>query len=352
MSTLSCRFCSEANPAGARFCNGCGSPLHLKPCPKCEAITDLLMGSCHQCGYSFDAEQSDEAADAVPSARAAPGAIDPGRVEDGPVPDEPLHTPESFAKSLNMRGGMDLLQRAEPALRGPDREADRAFAHEPPEDQEAPGRERVSACERAAMHRGTSFRRASVAVALIAIAAVAYYGHLFYVPSGESGSEVSVASDGGGEGAATPSGTSASEPSSRPSTTRDELRTGALPAASVVAGPPLAAMPRVAPAGPASDVPADASVKRNAASEQQSPPPTPPGMAPKGNRTGRQADAIATQRLTEREMAGFARPQSPATPGTTDRDAIETRRLINRDLGVFLSPGSTGRPDVTSSSSK
>src|SRR5215471_9532148 len=32
---LLCRFCDHYNPAGAKFCNDCGSPLHLKPCEQC-----------------------------------------------------------------------------------------------------------------------------------------------------------------------------------------------------------------------------------------------------------------------------------------------------------------------------
>ena len=44
--SLSCRFCHHANPSGAKFCNECGSPLHLRPCPRCEAVTDASAGAC------------------------------------------------------------------------------------------------------------------------------------------------------------------------------------------------------------------------------------------------------------------------------------------------------------------
>jgi hypothetical protein len=45
-----CPFCYHANPAGARFCNDCGSPLHLKPCKQCEAINDQAARNCYKCG--------------------------------------------------------------------------------------------------------------------------------------------------------------------------------------------------------------------------------------------------------------------------------------------------------------
>ena len=54
LDALRCSFCEHANPAGAKFCNDCGSPLRLKPCERCDAINDLDATSCHQCGAEFD----------------------------------------------------------------------------------------------------------------------------------------------------------------------------------------------------------------------------------------------------------------------------------------------------------
>jgi hypothetical protein len=48
-----CPFCNHANPAGATYCNDCGSPLHLKPCNQCEAINDRLASNCYSCGAEF-----------------------------------------------------------------------------------------------------------------------------------------------------------------------------------------------------------------------------------------------------------------------------------------------------------
>jgi ribosomal protein L40E len=50
MFPLQCFFCNHINPAGAKFCNDCGSPLHLKPCRQCEAINDQAAKNCYKCG--------------------------------------------------------------------------------------------------------------------------------------------------------------------------------------------------------------------------------------------------------------------------------------------------------------
>jgi len=34
MPAITCLFCDHANPAGAKYCNECGSALHLKPCDR------------------------------------------------------------------------------------------------------------------------------------------------------------------------------------------------------------------------------------------------------------------------------------------------------------------------------
>ena len=47
-----CIFCAHVNPAGAKFCNDCGSPLHLKPCRQCDAINDRAARRCYNCGIA------------------------------------------------------------------------------------------------------------------------------------------------------------------------------------------------------------------------------------------------------------------------------------------------------------
>jgi ribosomal protein L40E len=50
MASLTCSFCNHANPAGAQFCNECGSRLGLRPCARCDAINDVDAKYCHHCG--------------------------------------------------------------------------------------------------------------------------------------------------------------------------------------------------------------------------------------------------------------------------------------------------------------
>ncbi|TMG83952.1 MAG: hypothetical protein E6H78_11005 [Betaproteobacteria bacterium] len=50
MSPVSCLFCGHPNPVGSKFCNECGSPLHLNPCPECATINEHDAPKCYQCG--------------------------------------------------------------------------------------------------------------------------------------------------------------------------------------------------------------------------------------------------------------------------------------------------------------
>jgi len=63
-----CSFCNHANPEGAKFCNDCGWPLHLKRCSQCEAINNQAAKTCAECGAEFSAQTTpSEGATNVPS---------------------------------------------------------------------------------------------------------------------------------------------------------------------------------------------------------------------------------------------------------------------------------------------
>ena len=53
MLPLQCPFCAHTNPSGAKFCNECGAPLHLRPCNQCEAINDQVEKNCYKCGMTL-----------------------------------------------------------------------------------------------------------------------------------------------------------------------------------------------------------------------------------------------------------------------------------------------------------
>ena len=51
--TLQCLFCKHLNPAGAIFCNECGTQLDMQPCEQCGAIDARDAKNCHKCGAEF-----------------------------------------------------------------------------------------------------------------------------------------------------------------------------------------------------------------------------------------------------------------------------------------------------------
>ncbi len=50
-----CPFCDHHARPAARFCDACGSPLHLKPCDQCDAVNGHAATSCHKCGAEYPA---------------------------------------------------------------------------------------------------------------------------------------------------------------------------------------------------------------------------------------------------------------------------------------------------------
>jgi hypothetical protein len=64
MFVSQCLFCSHDNPQGAKFCNDCGSPLHLRPCWECNAINDAASETCYKCGAAYSDTPALIAADA------------------------------------------------------------------------------------------------------------------------------------------------------------------------------------------------------------------------------------------------------------------------------------------------
>jgi hypothetical protein len=78
MSRLTCSFCTHSNPEGSKFCNECGSPLHLVPCAQCEAINNESDARCCRCGAPLSAAATAQIAEgpalAAEFAQAEPGA--------------------------------------------------------------------------------------------------------------------------------------------------------------------------------------------------------------------------------------------------------------------------------------
>jgi hypothetical protein len=73
---LSCTFCAHRNPDRSKFCNECGSPLHLAPCEQCAAVNDRAAAACHQCGAPLAATVPIESSLAAPESPPEAGGED------------------------------------------------------------------------------------------------------------------------------------------------------------------------------------------------------------------------------------------------------------------------------------
>jgi ribosomal protein L40E len=76
---LQCLFCNHLNPAGASFCNDCGSQMHLQPCDRCRAIAKRTATACPKCGSSFTRPAAPEhhSAPAILETQLAEPALNP-----------------------------------------------------------------------------------------------------------------------------------------------------------------------------------------------------------------------------------------------------------------------------------
>ncbi len=99
---VQCLFCNHLNPAGARFCNDCGSQLHLQPCDRCGATNKRTAKTCYKCGAGFTLPG---ASGLAPELEPEPPVLDhqpaaPPRNEVS-IAREPTPFPESVAPPVN-----------------------------------------------------------------------------------------------------------------------------------------------------------------------------------------------------------------------------------------------------------
>jgi hypothetical protein len=313
MSTLSCRFCGHRNPPGAKFCSDCGSPLALKPCPKCEAITDVGAECCHQCGAPFDmAVATDAVAEAASPIQQA-SDIDERAGAVG-VPVEGAHVPESLADRL---GGTVTPrphdEKVEPQVPpSPEGRFDVAEADDDPP---------IGLRSHAFAPAPRPFRWATLALALIAIGVAGYYVYAGRMSDVPQDADVALV------GKDTP-------PSAPPAGSN----------------PPSAAQQSAATKSPAEPVQSPAEPVQP---QSESVSPQPESMQSRAEtvkaqrestvRTRKPQDhaALATQRLIARDLRSDA--DAPGAPATQlDKDAIATQRLIERELGPFLPDKANG----------
>jgi ribosomal protein L40E len=76
-----CYFCDHRNPGDAKFCNDCGSPLHLKPCNQCDAVNHQAATNCSKCGAACPVLfGTPEATPILPATDPTPAWATPGDV--------------------------------------------------------------------------------------------------------------------------------------------------------------------------------------------------------------------------------------------------------------------------------
>ena len=100
MFASQCLFCGHANPAGAKFCNDCASPMHLKPCNRCDAINDLPANNCYKCGAEFPTQVS--ATETPPAPAAAEGVVAASSSSEGAFEHGYTRLPDSAAAALDV----------------------------------------------------------------------------------------------------------------------------------------------------------------------------------------------------------------------------------------------------------
>ena len=106
-----CLFCDHRNPPGAKFCNDCASPLHLKPCNQCNGVNDKAATHCCKCGAAYPASSStSEAMQALSPADLAPARAATGDAAITATPMQPLFVPPALRAHWRLlRPGLFLL---------------------------------------------------------------------------------------------------------------------------------------------------------------------------------------------------------------------------------------------------
>ena len=347
MSSVSCHFCSQSNPEASKFCNQCGSPLDLKPCPRCEAMNHVAVNQCHQCGAVISAAES------------------------APVPDASQKSTTVETVDSALAGDSAIIRDSIPiALSTRFDAADEPATHPPlganrPEMSEPPAKEPTAASRAIPIVPGTAVRsttwrerprrRAPYAALAIAgvcvIAGAAYYGYesgLLPAYSDLTGALVTkepASSDTPGALPATAPASADHASSTAPEAPRDETIAPAVtPPAAPPPGPAMAPAPKsqsaVAPAAAAasSEPRATAQPPAAAASDATEEPSSAARALGSATRSGRASSSPRSSRrpTNAQSQAADGRSQSADSRSQADKDALATQRLIERDLEGFV----------------
>ena len=307
MSLFHCRFCDHDNPPDARFCNECGSPLYLKPCPQCEAVNESTATQCYQCGAALPKQ---DAADEA-SVGSMPELV--GATENaGDVGGAQRRTEGAFTERFEIEFGEfrpSLFSDTPSVATTREGAASGAAAiGDLRQTRTSPGAEhhRDSVTRTALTSTG-----ALLVLALIVVGAAAYYAYQ-YSAAPTKGADVVVAS---------------------PASAQQE------PAATEVK-PPSATSNEVAPP-PVATAPEADSMKGAAKGESATTMPAPAPQTLVGARIqpGSKAKSTPQSRRNVAGAAGKGAAAQPArTPASTDASAVATQRIIEREVGIRGAP--------------
>lgn len=99
-SAFQCLFCNHLNPAGASFCNECGSQLQLQQCDLCGSINKRSARVCYKCGAALAVHPSYAGAQLLPPRLGAGSdCVDGGAAADDTT------LAESLARALDAARG-------------------------------------------------------------------------------------------------------------------------------------------------------------------------------------------------------------------------------------------------------
>ncbi|MEP6657768.1 MAG: zinc ribbon domain-containing protein [Betaproteobacteria bacterium] len=116
-----CPVCSHRNPTGAKYCNNCGSRVHLRECVQCEAINEPGVAHCYKCGAPMTPralDQRDVPAEVSRLApRGAPAGLQRRPAGDAPAPAKPQSTiATAYSPSLASVAGVAPARLAVPVI--------------------------------------------------------------------------------------------------------------------------------------------------------------------------------------------------------------------------------------------
>ena len=318
-----CRFCGHENPERAKFCNECGSPLYLKPCPLCDAVNDQVSEHCYQCGFSYASLATDavelEAASSAADSRSGARAPTAG---PGDIP-EFLADPVDvvFARSAN-RSGRDG-QPASIEVQG----GEMARSHAGVDNGEPPDPVLGVRADRSdfVLRPSTTSKGAMLAMALLVVViGSGYYAYRNDVALGWLRANPAVGTEQGDEGSQSAGPSAAATENRAAATSPDPDKNATMTSRSETTSPSAGESPASPPVPTAAQQTSTAQLTSAA-----------PATHPRSTRPSNRPDqsAIETQRIISREMGSLAATPGRNTNSPGDRSAIETQRIISRETG-------------------